>query len=230
MRALLAGLVLAGAFAAPAAAQQPVDTTPTIATDGIGTVTLAPDVADFSAQVGRVGRTSGSASASVNRRVRALRRAIRAAGVADADVRTVQATVQRTRVRRRIRYVAQQTLVVHLRDVAKLGGLLDAAVAAGADVDGPEFGFADPSAARALATRAALADARKRADDAAAIAGLRITGVRAVDLAPDSDSGYDDAAAAPAVGGSGSERTEIDPGTQDVSARVRVIYTAAPLA
>src|SRR3954454_11352150 len=41
-------------FAAPAAAQTtPVDTTPTITADGLGTATLTPDVADFYAGVER---------------------------------------------------------------------------------------------------------------------------------------------------------------------------------
>ena len=75
-----------------------------------------------------------------------------------------------------------------MRTVAKLAPLLDAVASAGADAVGePDFGFADPSAGRLLATRAALADARRRADDAAAVVGMRITGVRTVSLDPDSE-------------------------------------------
>ena len=117
----------------------------------------------------------------------AVLRAVKAGGVADADIRTVgldhparagqeearplprRADDRRPRPRRRRRSRA----------------LIDAVAAAGADAIGdPEFGFADPSAGRTLATRAALADARRRADDAAAVAGLRITGVRSVNLDP----------------------------------------------
>ena len=75
--------------------------------------------------------------------------------------------------------------MIRARNVAGLAALLDAIAEAGADRLGdPDFGFADPSAGRLLATRAALADARRRADDAAATQGLRITGVRSVTLAP----------------------------------------------
>jgi uncharacterized protein YggE len=121
-----------------------------------------------------------------------------------------------------------------VRDIKKLGPLLDAVADAGADqVEGPEFGFADPSAGRLVATRAALADARRRAEDAAASTGLRITGVRSIVLAPSNDenccddsSTSDQAASAPVSGG-GS--TSVSPGSQQFNEQVRVIYTAAPL-
>ena len=142
----------------------------------------------------------------------AVLRAVKAAGVADADIRTVGLTIQRERVgkRKRVRYRAEQAIVVHVRDVATLAPLIDAVADAGADQIGdPEFGFADPSAGRTLATRAALADARRRADDAAAVAGLRITGVRSVNLDPDSDEGFDDSSSGTAGGASpGQERPD----------------------
>ena len=118
-----------------------------------------------------------------------------------------------------------------MRAIATLAPLIDAVADAGADQIGePEFGFADPSAGRTLATRAALADARRRADDAAAVAGLRITGVRSVNLDPDSDDGCcEDSASGNSGGGSAkSAPTTVSPGTRDFVERVRVIYTVAP--
>jgi uncharacterized protein YggE len=234
MRTALATLALSALFAAPAAAQT-VDTTPTIAADGIGTATLTPDLATFGAGVERVARTSGAARNAANRRMAAVLRAVRAGGVAANDVRTAGLSVRRERVRRRIRYRAEQSIVVTVRDVSKLGPLLDAVASAGADgVGEPDYGFADPSVGRIQATRAAMADARRRADDAAAVAGLRITGVRTVVLDPGSDtdeflsrsaSGSSDAAE-PTSGGGAS--TQVSGGTQQFVERVRVVYTAAP--
>jgi uncharacterized protein YggE len=232
MRLFLA-LSLFVLLAAPAAAQTtPVDTTPTITADGLGTATLTPDVADFYAGVERVAPTSRGARNAANRRMAAVRRAIRAGGVADADIRTVSLTIRRERAKKRVRYRAEQTIAVHVRNVAGLAALIDAVASAGADgIGDPEFGFGDPSAGRTLATRAALADARRRADDAAAVAGLRITGVRSVNLDPSSGDGFDEESAS-AVGGSGdsakSAPTTVSPGTRDFVERVRVIYTAAP--
>ena len=237
MRPFLVGLAAFALLAAPAAAQtQPVDTTPTLTADGSGTATLTPDVADFAAGVARIAPTSRGARNAANRRMAAVLKAVKAGGVADADIRTVGLTIQRERVRvkkkTRVRYRAEQTIVVHVRNVATLAPLIDAAAEAGADQFGdPEFGFADPSAGRTLATRAALADARRRADDAAAVVGLRITGVRSVNLDPDSDGDFGEENSSGAAGGSDDSAkapTQVSPGTRDFTERVRVIYTVAP--
>jgi hypothetical protein len=131
-----------------------------------------------------------------------------------------------------VRYAAEQSLQIRSRDVKALGALLDAVANAGADsVRAPDFGFADPSQGRLLATRVALADARKRADDAAAQTGLRITGVRTVDVDPQTEPAFEGEAAAGGSSDSAAKApaTQVQPGTQDFDARVRVIYTAAPL-
>jgi uncharacterized protein YggE len=236
--ALVAGVAFL-ALAAPASAQQqPVDTTPTVAADGIGFATLTPDLATFAVAVRSRARTSAAARDAANRTVAAVVRLATEAGVAADDIRTVGLTVSRERVRARrgrpafTRYNARQFLTVRVRDLSKLSPLLDAVADAGADIEGPEFGFADPSAGRLLATRAALADARRRADDAAATQGLRITGVRSVVLAPDDDDIERFSSAS--AGGGDSERfaaaapTRVSPGSQQFVERVRVVYTAAP--
>jgi uncharacterized protein len=232
MRIALATLAAALLLAAPAAAQ--TDTTPTIAADGLGTATLVPDLADFSAGVLRRAPTSAAARRAAHSRIAAILKVVRARGVADADIQTTGLRISRERVgrrgHRRVRYAAFQELRVRVRDVKSLGAMLDAVANAGADdISAPDFGFADPSQGRLLATRAALADARKRAEDAAAQTGLRITGVRTVDVDPQTEpvfSGEDSAG-----GSSGSAKrpsTQVEPGTQDFQARVRVIYTATP--
>ena len=230
MRTALIAFVALLVVAAPAAAQT-ADTTPTIAADGLGTATLVPDIADFEAAVLRHAPTSAAARKAANVRIAAILRAVKGRGVADADIQTTGLELVRERVgrrgHRRIRYVATQSLRIRARDVKALGALLDAVANAGADqVHTPAFGFADPSQGRLLATRAALADARRRADDAAAQTGLRITGVRSVDLDPQtqpvlqtaSGGGSSDAAKTP---------TRVEPGTQEFEARVRVTYAAA---
>jgi uncharacterized protein len=234
MRTALAALAATLLLAAPAAAQ--TDTTPLIAADGHGTATLTPDLADFSAAVIRRASTSTAARRSANARIASILRAVKARGVADADVQTTGLRVSRERVgrrgHRRVRYTAAQELRIRVRDVKTLGTLLDAVANAGADdVGGPDFGFADSSEGRLLATRAALADARRRAEDAAAQTGLRITGVRTVDVDPQTeplDSGGDDQSASGEASPMG--RTRVEPGTQEFAARVRVTYTAAPAA
>lgn len=245
---LLTGLASL-AFAAPAAAQTPTptptpDTTPTVAADGVGIAALQPDVGSFSVLVSEKGRTSSSARTAANKVVRAITQAATTAGVAAGDIRTIAVNINRSRVKPKRRkaytqYTARQYLSFTVRDVTKVGPLMDAASEAGAeDIEGPEFGFVDPSAGRLLATRAAIADARKRADDAAAQVGLRITGVRSVVLAPDGSndgdgvqnlsSGGSTEEAASGGGGSGEDPTSVAFGTRRFVERVRVIFTAAP--
>jgi uncharacterized protein YggE len=236
MRSVL--VVLAFALIAAPAAAQTTDTTPLVSADGIGTATLTPDIADFSVTVSRLAPTSSKARTATNRRIAAVLRVARGRGVAEADIATRGLSVSRERVTRRgklvrVRYRAEQTLVIRARNVAGLAALLDAIADAGADRLGdPDFGFADPSAGRLLATRAALTDARRRADDAAATQGLRITGVRSVTLAPQTLAdfgGDDDSGAGGSLERAASTPTRISPGLQQFTERVRVVYTAAPL-
>jgi len=246
--ALVAGLatLVLVAPAAPAAAQTPSptpDTTPTVAADGVGLATLTPDVASFAVFVSEQGRSTAAARKATNRVARAITQAATAAGVAPNDIRTVSVTINRSRVKPKrrpayIRYTARQYLTFTVRDVTKIGPLMDAAADAGADnIEGPEYGFVDPSAGRLLATRAAIADARRRADDAAAQTGLRITGVRSVILAPDDDgeggiqnlSGGGGEEESASGGGGDSDPTSVSSGTRQFVERVRVIFTAAPL-
>jgi uncharacterized protein len=227
MKTVFAALAATLLLAAPAAAQT-TDTTPTIAVDGNGTATLVPDIADFQAGVMRRAPTSAAARRSANARIAAILKAVKAHGVAEADIQTSGLSIERRRVHHR--YTATQTLTIRSRDVKHLGALLDAVANAGADsVEAPDFGFADPSHGQQLAERAAIADARKRADAAAVQTGLKITGVRSVDLDPQSGEFAPQSSGASEGSSAKAPRpTRIQPGTQDFSATVRVVYTAAP--
>ena len=109
-----------------------------------------------------------------------------------------------------------------------LGRVIDRATTAGASgIDGPTFSFGDPSAGKTRATRAAIADARRRADDAAAAIGYRVTGVQSVQLDP-GGGGSGNAGGGASSPAAGSAPTTIHPGTEEVDAQVQVVYTIAP--
>jgi len=80
------------------------------------------------------------------------------------------------------------------------------------------------------ATTAALADARTRANAAAAALGYTVTGVQSVDLDPQSAvlPGASDGATAPVATSAPATPTNIHPGAQEVDATVAVVYTIAP--
>jgi uncharacterized protein len=237
MRTLTVGttvLVIAALGAAPAAAQ--TADPPTIAAAGEGRVFLVPDEASIFLSIDRVRPTSRRARAVVNRRIAAARRAVLAEGIEPRSIRTGGIAVMRERVRARrgrpgrTRFRASTELVVVSRDIPRLGRVIDAAADTGVDVFGPEFGFSDPSQGNLLATRAALTDARRRADDAAAQLGLRVTGVQSVDLAPGVGDfefgGGDDSAGA--GGGEEEGGTRVLPGEREFTVAVKVVYTVAP--
>jgi uncharacterized protein YggE len=226
-------LITAAVGAAPASAQEAADP-PTLAVAGVGRAFLVPDQAEIFVSVSRVRPTSRGARAEVNRLIGAARRAVLARGIEPDAIQTsgVSVTRERRRARRgrpaRVRFRASSELVVLSRDVPGLGRLIDAVADTGVDVFGPEFGFTDPTQGDILATRAALADARRRADDAAAQLGQRIVGIQSVDLAPGVGDSFrvDDSGSGAAEGGGGG--TRILPGREEFVAVVRVVYTVAP--
>jgi len=72
-------------------------------------------------------------------------------------------------------YLARNTIEVRVDDVSRAGEVLDAAVGSGAtSVSGVRFDLKDRSAAEREALKKAVADARGRADAAAAGAGMKV--------------------------------------------------------
>jgi uncharacterized protein YggE len=233
MRRSVVALLVMGAswvgLSADATAQQPA-TAPTLAAVGEGHVLRTPDQAQLYVTVLKLRTTSAAARGAANRELARIRRTLRAHGVPAGAVQTNAVGVSRERVRRRgrptrTRYRAFTQLQLRTTDVPHLGALFDALAAAGADdVSGPDFSFSDPSGAQIVATRRALADARRRADDAAGQLGSHVTGIASVDLAPSDGTGVGNSAGS---GSSAAGGTRLSPGRQEISATVRVVYTLA---
>jgi hypothetical protein len=128
-------------------------------------------------------------------------------------------------------YSASNDLTVSTTKISLVGPIVDAATQAGADsIDGPDFSFGDPSAGLAAATRAALADARSRADDAAAAIGYAVVGVQSVAIDPDESQTPEPVAADAAPEAKSPTPTPVDPGRQEVDATVDVVFLIAPSA
>ncbi len=126
-------------------------------------------------------------------------------------------------------YIAANDLTVQTNRLDRLSGALDVAVRDGADsFSGINYSFSDPSAGLIAADRAALIDARRRADAAAAQLGDRIGGVQSVALDPSGSSPGAAGSPVSAPGpGRGTVPTPIQPGTQEVDADVDVVYLLA---
>lgn len=179
--ALLAASVLAGCAPLPGPdAQGPPPEV--IAVRGVGRVSARPDTA--LAQVGVEARAPSLADATteVARRMTAVLERVRALGVAERDVATVSYVVDPLLTPRRgeeeariLGYRALNVVQLRVRDLAAVGRVLDAAVAAGANViRGVSFTVQDRSRLEAEARARAVADAHERARQLAAAAGVRL--------------------------------------------------------
>lgn len=141
-------------------------------------VEVVPDRAHLVVAVEARGRTS-QAAATENARIQTVvLEAIRRAGIPEAQIRTqtVMVTPEYEYPREGGRptvtgYQARNAVQVEARDLSRVGGVIDAALAAGAtNISGPNFAIANPDSARreALdsAVRKAMADARVMAQAA----------------------------------------------------------------
>jgi uncharacterized protein YggE len=153
-----------------------------IAVTGTGRVSARPDTALV--QVGAEARAPllAEASAEVARRTAAVLARVRELGVEERDIRTVSYAVEPVMTPPRNQeptqitgYHAVNVVQLRIRRLDAAGALLDAAVAAGANVvRALHFTLADPAAAEAEARARAVQDAAARARQLAEAAGVRL--------------------------------------------------------
>ena len=181
VRALAGGALLTLAVASTAAAQSPEATAaaPEVSASAYGEVKAAPDRATILFSVETRGATAAEASAENATRQTAVLAALRAAGLAEADVGTVSYTIQpnmeydETRRASRVSgYIARNTIRAEVRDLARVGPVIDAAIRAGAnEVSSLQFSTSRREALRLDAIRAAMQRACNEASAMAVAAG-----------------------------------------------------------
>ncbi|MDH5832058.1 SIMPL domain-containing protein [Luteimonas sp. M1R5S18] len=140
-----------------------------------------PDVASLSTGVVTQAADANAALKANSAEMAKVVAAIRAAGIAERDVQTSGISIQpQYRYAENqppviTGYQASNTVNVRVRDIARLGDVLDALVASGANqVNGPSFEIDEPEAAYDEARQSALKLARARAEMYAESLGLRV--------------------------------------------------------
>lgn len=166
---------------------------------GEGRAAAEPDMAIIDLGLRAEAPTAREASARLAAALETVLAGIEAEGVAARDVRTVSLLLQPLWDQRpggqgppRIRgQVASSVLRIRLRDLDRLGGVLDRVVADGVgQVSGLQLALQDPAPLDEAARRAAVADARLRAETYSEAAGaalgrlLEIAELEAGDLRP----------------------------------------------
>jgi uncharacterized protein len=194
---------------------------------GTGTVSVAPDQARLTVGAEAQAPSLSDATGDVARRMTAVLTAVKALGIDAADIRTAGYSIEPRMVHPRdqppriVGYHVVNLVQVRVRDLARVGPVLDGAVSAGANVvRGVSLTLQDPARAQAEALARAVADATAKAERLAAAAGVKLGPVVSVREA-DGDRGPPrpmiERALAMAPG-------PVEPGQLEVSATVAVRY------
>lgn len=190
---LAAALPLAIAVAPAATAQErPLAERPlpVIRVNGEGSVAVRPDMATVTLGVVREADTARAALDANNQAMAEVTQALKAAGIEAKDLQTSNFRIDPRYVYppqrqdgqqdapRIVGYTVSNQLTVRIRDLAKVGEILDRAVTLGVNADGGiSFGNADPKAVVAAARKEAVRDAAERALTLADAAGVRLGAV-----------------------------------------------------
>lgn len=183
-RWVILGLIAVIWSGAAAAAQ----TARTLTVTGSGEVAAVPDMAVLTIGVSAEAPAAEGAVRQVSKALNTLLGQLATAQIAERDVQTSTLTLQpvydqdrQSGVRTQRGFLARSVLTVRVRDLAGLGGVLDAAVAGGAtQFGGLRFDVSDPQPAEAQARAAAVADAARKAAQIADAAGVSLGAVQTI--------------------------------------------------
>ena len=189
-----------------------------------------PDVATVSAGVVTQAADANAAMRANATQMDKVMAAIRAAGIAERDIQTsgVNLNPQYKYVDNQAPaitgYQASNTVNLKVRDIAKLGKVLDALVASGANqVNGPGFEIDQPEAAYDEARRGALEKAQARAAMYAKTLGLRVRRIVSIS----EGGGFQPPMPVPMMAmarGKAEADTAVSPGETTLAANLDVVF------
>ena len=225
-----AAIVPAAAFAQDASVARPISGT-RLDISASGMVTRVPDLAIISAGVVTRSTTASGAIAENATRMERVRAALRKAGIEDRDIQTSSINLnpdyryQDGQPPVLTGYQASNNVSVKFRDIRNSGKILDALVAQGANqINGPSLTIDKPETAYDEARGKALAVGRARAELYARSLGMRVVRL----LSVSESSGYSPAPMPyqrdMAMAASAVSKTEIDPGSQDLSVSLAMSF------
>jgi hypothetical protein len=231
--ATLLTLFAAAALSAPVGAQEAA---PKVVVRGESEVEVAPDIAQLQLGVQAQAEEASDAQRLVSEAARRVLDALAEEGVAERDVRTSGINLypvydHRPRPQeeqegpRVVGYQASNSVSVRLNDLAKVGTVIDRAIAAGAtNVDSLQLTVRDESAARQEALRGAVADAAGKASAIAAALGSELGAVIEVQEGGASVTPMFLEAGASMLRSQAAVTTPVAAGTVTVRAQVTVAY------
>jgi uncharacterized protein YggE len=179
-------------LAAPLPAHDPAgEAIPQVAVRGHGEVRAAPDEAGVRLGIEAQDATARAAQERASATAAAILTAVGEAGVERDDVQTAELMLYpvqaqegpegEPRAPRIVGYRASNVVTVRVRDLGRLGAVVDAGIRAGANrVEGVDFRLRDDLAARERALALAVGEARRKAQVLASAAGVQLGEVQAL--------------------------------------------------
>lgn len=206
-----------------------------IITSGSSEVKVTPDRAQVTVSVQTENADVKIAQSENADRMDAVIKAIKAVGIADADIRTSGYSIYpvyddtSSLFGRKVKtYRVTNSVQVTIRDVTKTGEVIDAAVAAGANqVDSIMFMVSEEleQSLRNEVLGKAVRKARADADIVAAAAGVTITGVKEINVGSYYPPVYyENARSAGMDAKVASAPTPVEPGQVTISAQISATY------
>lgn len=193
--------------------------------------TRVPDVATLSAGVVTQAADGNSAMRQNAQQMDKVLAAIKAAGIAERDVQTSGVSLNPqyryadNEAPKITGYQASNTVSLKVRDIAKLGKVLDALAAQGANqINGPSFEIDQPEPVYDEARLAALKKAQARAQTYAKSLGLQVR--RIVSISENSSGGFRpmQMMRTMADGAAMDKATPVAPGESTVSVNLDVVF------
>lgn len=228
---VLALLLASGPLAAQDAAQDAPQPPGRIVVTGQGRAAAAPDTALLRLGAQAEAEEASAALDAASEEARRLIEALRGAGVAESDIQTSELSLfprygeaapgEDAAV---LGYVAANLVTARVRDLDRLGAVLDAAAEAGVSrIDGLSFDLADRGPLMAQARGRAVSDARAAAETLAEAAGLDLGAVLRIEDAPGASLPFAGDMALRAEAAS----VPVAPGELEATAQVRMVFGIA---
>jgi uncharacterized protein YggE len=201
----------------------------TITVKGDGKIKVKPDTATLNLGVQATARTATEALTQANTSAAALIAALKAGGVGSDDIATSGLSIYPQYGQAGVAvagYQASNNVTVIVRDISNTGPLIDAAASSAGDhitVGGVSFFVDDVEAVMGAARAEAINNARKRAQEYAAAAGVTVGAVQQISEL--SNAGPQPIfARAAKFSAMADAPTPIEAGMQDLSVSVTVVF------
>ena len=229
---LLSLATLAACVAPPLANAHPAgDVSPprVLVVEGSGEAAARADMATIRLGVRSFAPSAAAAMSETNRKAAATLKSLGKAGVADRDITTTGLSLNarydygQNRQEPRISgYEASNNVTVRLRDIDKVGAILDKALNAGANqMNGISFGFADPTSLYDEARANAIADAKRKASVYADAAGVDVGDILTIS---DTNAPIREPMRMMRAEAATADSIPISVGENSVQARVRIVF------